>query len=58
VGNQVISQKRERARKALKDDPQFKELITERSKAYAASIDYLYQNNSKLNNLKNILDDQ
>ena len=58
VSKQVLSQKRERARKALKDDPQFKELITERSKAYAASIDYLYQNNSKLNNLKNILDEQ
>jgi len=58
VSKQVLSQKRERARKALKDDPQFKELITERSKAYAASIDYLYQNNSKLNNLKNVLDEQ
>ena len=32
--------------------------MTERSKANAASIDYLYQNNSKLSNLKNILDEQ
>ena len=58
VSNSVLSQKRERARKALKDDPEFKELMTARSKAYAASIDYLYQNNSKLHNLMEILEDQ
>ena len=58
VNKRVMTQKREQARKALQDDPLFKELMTERSKANAASIDYLYQNNSKLNNLKKVLDEQ
>ncbi|MBP51615.1 MAG: hypothetical protein CMI27_00550 [Opitutae bacterium] len=58
VSTEEISKKRKQARETVKNDLQFKQIVSDRSDAHSASIDYLYQNNSNLLQLKRVLDEQ
>jgi hypothetical protein len=57
VSNENITEKRNQARKALKEDTDFKKLVEARGDAYRAQQDYLYEKDDKLKQLKARLDD-
>ena len=52
VSNEEITEKRNKARKALKENPDFKKLVEARGDAYWAQQNYLYQSDEKLAQLK------
>ena len=58
VSNEEITEKRNQARKALKKDETFKKLTDARAAAYRDQQDYLYQNDEKLAQLKERLDQE
>jgi hypothetical protein len=58
VSNEDITEKRNRARKALKENPEFKKLVEARGNAYRAQQDYLYENDEKLAQLKKLLEEE
>jgi hypothetical protein len=57
VSNEEITEKRNQARKALKENPDCKKLVEARGGAYRAQQDYLYEKDDKLKQLKARLDD-
>ena len=57
VSNEDITEKRNQARKELKEDSNFKKLVEARGNAYRAQQDYLYEKDGKLKQLKARLDD-
>ena len=58
ITDQEISQKKELARKAVRENTEYKKLISARNSAHLASLDYLYKKDSRLLNLKKILDEK
>jgi hypothetical protein len=58
VSNEEITEKRNQARQALKENPDYKKLVEFRGDAYRAQQDYLYQNDEKLKLLKKRLDEE
>ena len=52
VSNEEITQKRNKARQALKENPEFKKLVEARGIAYRAQQDYLYEKDDALMKLK------
>jgi arylsulfatase A len=57
VSNEEITQKRNKARQALKENPDCKKLVEARGNAYRVQQDYLYQKDDKLAQLKKHLDE-
>ena len=57
VSNEEIGKKRNEARRALKDDPEFKKLVQSRGDAYRAQQDYLYERDEQLAQLKRQLNE-
>jgi len=58
VSNEDITEKRNQARKALKENPEFKKLVEARGNAYRAQQDYLYENDEKLAHLKKSVEEE
>jgi hypothetical protein len=58
VSNEEITEKRNKAREALKGNPGFKKLSDTRAAAYNAQRDHLYANDEKLAQLKERLDQE
>jgi arylsulfatase A len=58
VSNEEITEKRNKARQALKENPDCKKLVEARGNAYRAQQDYLYQKDDKLKLLKKHLDEE
>jgi len=56
VSNEEITEKRNQARQALKENPDCKKLIEARAKAYRAQQDYLYDKDDELAQLKKRMD--
>ena len=57
VSNEEITEKRNKARQALKEDPDCKKLVEARGDAYRAQQDYLYEKDKKLKLLKKRMDE-
>ena len=57
VSDAAIKAKREAARKAAKEKPEYRALIDRRAAAYRAQQDYLFENDPRLAQLKEQLDD-
>jgi len=58
VSNEDITEKRNQARKALKEDSDFKKLVEARGNAYRAQQEYLYKKDEKLKLLKKRMDEE
>ncbi len=58
VTNEEISANRKQQREAMKDDPEFKRMVRQRADAYRAQQAYLFQHDSKLDQLRGKLDQQ
>ena len=58
VSNEEITEKRNKARQAFKENPDFKKLSDTRAAAYNAQQDYLYVNDEKLAQLKKLMDEE
>ena len=56
MSNEEITEKRNQARQALKENPDCKKLIEARAKAYRAQQDYLYDKDDELAQLKKRMD--
>ena len=56
ISDEEINRSRKAANRKLKDDPEYKQLQKERATAYAAQQDYLFANDRRLAELKQILD--
>ena len=56
VSNEEITQKRNQARQALKENPDFNKLVEARGNAYKLQQDYLFKSDDTLMNLKARLD--
>jgi len=57
VSNEDITEKRNQARKELKENRDYKKLVEARGNAYRAQQDYLYEKDSKLRELQGRLND-
>ena len=58
VSNEEITEKRNQARQALKEDFDFKKLVEARGNAYRTQQEYLYQRDEKLKLLKKRMDEE
>ena len=58
ITDQEISQKKELARKAVRENTEYKKIVSARNSAYSASLDYLYKKDRRLLRLKKILDEK
>ena len=54
----VLLKYKELARKAVRENTEYKKLISARNSAHLASLDYLYKKDKRLLNLKKILDEK
>ena len=58
VTNEEITKNRDQARKALKENAHFKKLTDDRAAAYRAQQDHLYENDERLAELKELVEDE
>ena len=58
MSNEDITEKRNQARQALKEDSDFKKLVEARGNAYRTQQEYLYQKDEKLKLLKKRMDEE
>ena len=56
MSDEKIKAKREAARQAAKQNPEYKEVTGKRASAYRAQQDYLFENDPRLAQLKEQLD--
>jgi hypothetical protein len=58
VTNEEITKNRDQARKALKENAHFKKLTDDRAAAYRAQQDHLYENDERLAELKELVENE